>query len=122
MASTPMSNDVIEVEFDEAAVAEALAEVFTEQIRAWRTGGGFGVPLLVLAPDVLPPKRGRCLSCGSPAERWRCAECLEAIELALDLADGERERLLPPVPIISPLLAEIEDCARERDLWRQSHE
>jgi len=105
------------IELDDAALVEGLAEVFVEQIAAWRAAGRPGVPLLVLA-DALPPTRGRCLSCGRPVETWRCGECLEAVELALDLAGLEGGRLVPPAPIINPIHMEIEDAVRERDLWR----
>ncbi len=107
------------IELDDTALLEELAEVFTGQIRGWRAGGGIGTPLLVLASDVLPPKRGRCLSCGCPTTPgWRCDQCVLAIELALELADLEGERLVPPAPIINPVVLAIEDAARERDLWR----
>ena len=104
-------------EIDEAGLVEALVEVFGERIRAWRQAGRVGVPVLVLS-DVLPPARGRCISCGIPVAGWRCAECLEAVALALELADLEGERLVPPSPTIDPIHLEIEDATRERDFWR----
>jgi len=101
----------------DAELRAAVVEVFTAQIATWRAAGRPGVPLLVLA-DVLPPARGRCVSCGIRAETWRCAECLTGVELALELADLEGQRLVPPLPILDPIHLEIEDAARERDLWR----
>ena len=47
-----------------------------------RAGGD--LPLLVL-PDAPPIQVGHCLSCGEPigSRRWRCDECLAAINAAL---------------------------------------
>jgi len=58
---------------------------FRSQLEAWLRSGGVAVPLLVL-PDAPPPAEGQCISCGvalDPGQTWRCATCLEAVNVAL---------------------------------------
>jgi hypothetical protein len=67
------------------------AQAFRRQIDEWAASNGPGVPVLVL-PESPAPKLGRCISCGCPiADGWRCAVCLEAIHVALGLADTENK-------------------------------
>lgn len=68
-------------------VPEALAArvtAFRAQLVAWAASGRWAVPLLVL-PGAPAPREGYCSSCGDPIApgRWRCALCVEAVELAL---------------------------------------
>ncbi len=62
----------------------ARVAAFRAQLAAWVASGRCAVPLLVL-PDAPAPQEGRCWSCGDPVAsgRWRCAPCLEAVELVL---------------------------------------
>lgn len=104
---------MIDIELDEAALVEGLSETFGEQIAAWRQAGHFGVPVLALG-DTIAVRHGRCLSCGIPAEGWRCDECLKAVELALELADVEGVSFTPPPASSAPFLAEVEENLRDR--------
>jgi hypothetical protein len=68
-----------------ARVVLARAAAFRRQLEGWAMAGRFGVPVLAL-PDAPPAALDRCISCGvvaTPAH-WRCAVCLEALELALE--------------------------------------
>ncbi len=78
-------------------VVVGLAEVFREQIVAWRAMGRPAVPLLTLDAS-LPVRRGRCLSCGVPTEGWRCLECLEGIALAL-AGGGDQQEMGPQIEL-----------------------
>lgn len=93
---------------------------FEAQLAAW--SGRVGIPLLVLL-DAPPPAFGRCVSCGEAAPAWRCPRCLEAAHVVLELAAGTGVSFTPRPPIVSAIIAEVEESMTERNLWRyEAHE
>ena len=62
------------------------ATTFRVQLGTWIQSGHTGVPILAL-PDAPAPVLGRCISCGTAIAEsaWRCAICVLAVELVLEL-------------------------------------
>jgi hypothetical protein len=71
------------------------AQSFRRQVDDWTAAGRWAVPVLVL-PGSPVAKIGHCVSCGcSIGVGWRCSPCLDAVHVALGLAD-QPEPLPPP--------------------------
>jgi len=67
------------------------AQAFRRQIVEWTASNRPGVPVLVL-PESPAPKAGRCVSCGTTIEAgWRCAVCIEAVDIATAVAPDHDE-------------------------------